>query len=66
LCDAGRGKSVCEYLVDAAVVATSATAAIVACGFVPIVEDAFVMAGVVRDVAPWTGWTMPSKSGCVV
>jgi hypothetical protein len=44
-----------SYLADTAVVAASASTAIVAGGFAPIVEDAFVMAGVVGDVAPADG-----------
>jgi hypothetical protein len=41
-----------SYLADTAVVASSASTAIVAGTFAPIVEDAVVMAGIIGDVAP--------------
>jgi hypothetical protein len=41
-----------SYLADTAVVAASASTAIVAGAFAPCVEDAFVMAGIIGDSAP--------------
>lgn len=41
-----------SYLADTAVVAAGATTSIVAGAFAPIVEDAYVMAGVIGDLAP--------------
>jgi len=41
-----------SYLADTSVVATGTSTPIVAGAFAPIVEDAFVMAGIIGDLAP--------------
>jgi hypothetical protein len=41
-----------SYLADTAVVSSSASMAIAAGAFAPIVEDAVVVAGIIGDVAP--------------
>jgi hypothetical protein len=57
LAGAGRARlvgvtSYVSYIADAAVVATSASTAIVAGAFAPVVEHVFVMVGIIGDVAP--------------